>query len=576
MTEVLGISVVPISRTFVFRVQEAGKLYGDVHAPEKQESAQSVSLLATWVVCLGARTLYAADPAPQAYKIEPQSVSTALKAFAAQSNMQLIFTEADVGSAKSNGVSGTKAPREALSEILKGTGLKFEFTANNVVVVKKLSRAVKSDPPSSGDQGAQDKGGKPGSSQDFRVSQLDQANAGPQALGDDQNSDKKKKKEEGLSEIVVTGSRIPTVAGNEVQPVRSYTREDIENSGQFTMGEFLNTLPDVSTITNPTVSLSGFIGGQTVPASWAPRRYDQLTFTRCGGGWRTILRASSISAIFRWRRSSGLRFYRWARQRSMARQRIGWSSQYKFFGRILTGSEANVGLEKAPGVSNPSANLAWGKSWDRGSVSIIGNYRETGALLECCSEEPWSSTSLPANLPESTILALGSDSCAPGNVYSVDGSNLPGLSSPFAGIPAGITGRPTIGQFAATAGKQNICNVERYVDITPESQREGVLLSAHYGDAESVDLFSQVLYSHQHLQNQLAPQIQEYPGSCLRLITRLTIRLSEAVPEREFRLSGAYAGTQEVESTSLIRPMIGVRGSSVLGLALRSLTSLSF
>ena len=136
---------------------------------QKSKKAFSV-LLAAWVACLGATTVDAADPAPQAYKIEAQPVSTALKEFAAQSNMQVIFTEADVGSAKTNGVSGHRRRGRRCLEILKGTGLKFEFTANNVVVVKKV-------PP-------------------------------------------RRRR----------GSRIPTVAGNEAQPVRSYTREDIENS----------------------------------------------------------------------------------------------------------------------------------------------------------------------------------------------------------------------------------------------------------------------------------------------------------------------------------------------------------
>src|SRR5258708_6500718 len=83
-----------------------------------------------------ATAVYAADPPPKTYQIEPQSVSKALQAFAAQADMQLIFTEKDASGAKSAGVTGTKSAREALQEILKGTGLEFEFTANNVVVVR--------------------------------------------------------------------------------------------------------------------------------------------------------------------------------------------------------------------------------------------------------------------------------------------------------------------------------------------------------------------------------------------------------------------------------------------------------
>jgi len=56
---------------------------------------------------------------------------------------------------------------------------------------------------------------------------------------DDQPAPKQSSNEAGpvrtvqLEEVVVTGSRIPLAAGQQqVQPVRSYTREEIANSGQ--------------------------------------------------------------------------------------------------------------------------------------------------------------------------------------------------------------------------------------------------------------------------------------------------------------------------------------------------------
>src|SRR5882762_5423884 len=107
---------------------------------QKNENRVS-AIFAVLLMCFGGSVAYAGDPPAKTYQIEPQWVSTALKAFAAQSSMQLIFTEADVGSAKTSGVMGTRSPREALSEILKGTGLEFELTANNVVVVRKASHA---------------------------------------------------------------------------------------------------------------------------------------------------------------------------------------------------------------------------------------------------------------------------------------------------------------------------------------------------------------------------------------------------------------------------------------------------
>ena len=217
-------------------------------------------LAAAWVVCLGASAVYAADPGPQAYKIEPQSVSTALKAFAAQSNMQLIFTEADVGSAKTNGVSGTKAPREALSEILKGTGLKFEFTANNVVVVRNPARAASqaaqvkgsdptSDPPSTSNSSKE--GDK--SSNSFRLAQATQANAGPQVASD---ASSEKKKDE-LTEIVVTGTHIHGAAAMAV-PTQVITQEEMRSQGFSSLQDVFSSLPqNLADVTPATGFASG-------------------------------------------------------------------------------------------------------------------------------------------------------------------------------------------------------------------------------------------------------------------------------------------------------------------------------
>ena len=60
----------------------------------------------------------AAELTSRAYQIDAQPVSTALKAFAAQAGMQLIFTEADVGAARTTGFSGTRTPHGTPANIV--------------------------------------------------------------------------------------------------------------------------------------------------------------------------------------------------------------------------------------------------------------------------------------------------------------------------------------------------------------------------------------------------------------------------------------------------------------------------
>jgi iron complex outermembrane receptor protein len=366
----------------------------------------------------------------------------------------------------------------------------------------------------------------------------------------DQKSEKKKK-EEGLTEIVVTGSRIPLTAGQrQVQPVRSYTREDIERSGQTTMGEFLNTLPDVSTATGS--FQTGYAGMQTVQLHGLPigTTVNLLNGRRLETSSTGFFDLSNIpvSAVER-----------------VEILPVGASAIYGadalagavnfILRKDFSGFEVNATLDQAPGVHDPALSVAWGKRWERGSASLITSYESHGELLGA-QREPTSLTNVPESFP---VVALGGDSCAPGNVYSVDGNNLPGLASSHAGIPAGVLGVPTIAQFAPTAGKQNVCNLGRYSDITSRSHREGVLLSAKYQFTESGELFTEVLFSHKTVQSQGGPLISVFSS--------FGGAVAASNPYNPFgqdvNVSFSYPGSglPADSSSSFVRPIVGVRGS---------------
>jgi iron complex outermembrane receptor protein len=488
--------------------------------------------------------------------IPAQELETALRALEKDRNLQVIFVSEDVRDVRTQGAVGELTSDEALKKLLTGTGLTFRYLDEKTVTIVPVSSSLSSDTsgtsPSAPNTQPPPVTEEPKVPSDrFRMAQVDQGTSSASSSVKKKSDQEAKKKGDELQEVVVTGSRIPTVAGNEVQPVRSYTREDIENSGQTTMGEFLNTLPDVSIFTNS----SAIAGKQTVQLHGLPV-----------GTTLTLLDGRRLETDFYG--SFNLSNIPLAAVERIEILPVGASAVYgadALAGAVNTilrkdfnGFEANATWEHASGVNDPSASLAWGKSWERGSISLIGSYQERGELLGT-QREPTSLTSLPANLPAPVVSAIADYNCAPGNVYSVDGSNLPGLSSPYAAIPAGITGTPTIGQFATTAGKQNLCNANRYLDITPQSQREGALLSAHYLLAESVDLFTEVLFSHQHLQNQTGPQIVVSQSS------GGTVAANNPYNPfgQEVNVSFAYPGpgTVEDESTSLIQPLIGVRGS---------------
>jgi iron complex outermembrane receptor protein len=487
------------------------------------------------VVLLAFGSVQAARAQTKEFNVPAQSATTGIPEFARQAGIQILVSEPLVRGKRIAAVTGSHSIEEALTILLKGTGL-IATSKDGATYTVAAAPATRTSSNAAAGAGV-----------------LAATQTGAQDVPTPPSGTEKVKDQ--LQEVLVTGSRIPTVAGNAVQPVRRYTRENIEKSGQTSIGEFLNTLPDVSTfVANSTYEL-GLPGAQTVQLHGLP---IGTTLTLLDG--RRL--ESSIYGFF------DLSKIPLAAVERIEILPVGASAIYGADGlggavntilrKDFNGLEVNATLDHASGVNNPSGSMAWGKSWERGSVSLVATYQATGELLGA-QREPASSTSLPANLPASTVSAIANYSCAPGNVYSVDGSNLPGLSSPEAAIPAGITGRPTIGQFAATAGKQNLCNAFQYQDITPHSQREGALLSAHYDLTESIDLFTDVLFSHGYLRNQVAPRIsvsQSFDGT-----------VAANNPYNPFgevvNVSFAYLGAGEpaVESTSLIRPIVGMRGS---------------
>jgi iron complex outermembrane receptor protein len=516
-------------------------------------------ILSVLILCSAAAAARA--QAISAFNLPAQPLAESLKAIGSQTNTNVLVAPELVDGRQAPALKATLNVDEALSRILAGTGINHKFLNEKTIVlasadppktVSSIAGAGDSADTTAGDQAkeAQNK-----SFWDrFRLAQVDQGqSSGPSTV--EKQDDQAAKKKPVLEEVIVTGSRIPLLAGQRsVQPVRSYTRDVIESSGQSTMGEFLNTLPDVSIFSQSSLQL-GFAGVQTVQLHGLPvgTTLTLLDGRRLETSQLGLFDLSNIpvSAVER-----------------VEMLPVGASAVYGadalagavnfILRKDFSGLEVNATLDHAADVNDPAFNIAWGRIWERGSVSLIASYEARGELLGT-QREPTSLTQFPINVPASTVLALASDTCAPGNVYSVDGSNLPGLSSPQAGIPTGISGRPTIGQFAATAGKLNVCNSARYLDITPRSQREGALLSAHYQFSESTDFFTEILLSHRHLQAQTAPQITAY--------SFLDGTVSANNPYNPFgqdvNVSFVYpgAGQQELQSTDLIRPMIGVRGS---------------
>jgi iron complex outermembrane recepter protein len=102
-----------------------------------RQSWSKAGLPASLIAAFALSTALAQTLPNRSFRIEPQPVSSALRVFAAQAGIQLLFSEQDVRDLPSAGVAGTLPPRDALERLLRGTQLEFEFTESNVAVVRR-------------------------------------------------------------------------------------------------------------------------------------------------------------------------------------------------------------------------------------------------------------------------------------------------------------------------------------------------------------------------------------------------------------------------------------------------------
>ncbi|KAI2669355.1 TonB-dependent siderophore receptor [Pseudomonas sp. TNT3] len=76
-----------------------------------------------------------ANAAPVKVSIAVQPLSSALTELGMQTNLQILYSPDQVAGIKSRAVSGSLEPSQALSELLKGTGISFQINGNTVTLV---------------------------------------------------------------------------------------------------------------------------------------------------------------------------------------------------------------------------------------------------------------------------------------------------------------------------------------------------------------------------------------------------------------------------------------------------------
>lgn len=386
----------------------------------------------------------------------------------------------------------------------------------------------------------------------------DQPNAGPQAQGPEQSqstSTKPKPKSAELEEVLVTGTRLNLTPAEATEQIQIFTQEDIARSGQSTAADFLNTLPVTSLIVDP-----GSL--QTAFASTGVRlRGLQLGATLVLIDGRRV--AGSPAAAF-----DDIFDLNNVPLAAIDRIEIVAQGSSAVYGSDAIAGVVNIVLKRdfqgltgavkygwADDTKAVNANLAWGQRWERGSFSVVASYLNQTELLG--SDRALSADGDHTGYgSRDSRLPVGN----PGNIYSVNGSNLPGVGAPYAAVPQGFTGPPTQAAYAATAGQLNKLSVFSDYGLIPDSHRTGLLASGTYEIGMSAQLFAQLLYSNVEQDQAVFPAGFLYGSPAFQEYT-----VSAANPFNPFGekvgIGYVFPGASVLSyHTDFFMPTLGVRG----------------
>ncbi len=447
--------------------------------------------------------------------VPAQPLSQSLKDVAHQTGENILFSPEAVQGIEAHSVDGSMSVRDAVEKLLAGTNLEAVSDGNGGLVVRPKNVQA----AASGDAAATSSS---------------------------------------IETVTVTGSRIPTQIGNTAHDVKVYDRKHIEQSGQSSVSDFLNTLPSVSTnstdsfvqqaVQGTTVTLRGMPVGTTLVLLNGRRletsgsqfigNFFDLNNIPLAAVDRIEVLADGSSAIYGSDAIAGV---------------VNIILKKNF-----DGLDANVQYGGARNIGETDASLSAGTTWGRASLSILGSYQTHDALTTDDRAITRSNDFTRFGGPDNNYPL-----CFPGNVFSTDGSTLPGApagsNASYAEISGSTkSGRPNLSDF--NYGTLNECALFAGASIIPKIDRYGILASSSYQLTASTELFAELLYSHQNLYQSLGPQkLFGIPGF-------QSFTVSAANPYNPFDITIGIAAVipaiQEIfsQNTDFVRGLIGARG----------------
>ncbi|WP_161633896.1 TonB-dependent receptor [Sphingobium sp. C100] len=408
-----------------------------------------ISMLSASVTALAVATPVMAQAQVREFNIPAQPLSSALLEFSKQSDVLIVVSPEIAQGKRSPAVRGSLPVNEAIGRLLRGSGLRAIPNPRGGYRIERTMAAASSS-----------------------------TQTASSAEGDDGSR--------AVSEtIIVTGTRL--TKANDTIPLQTYTREAVEAATSSSVADFLNTLPAASLNVSAdrttsfggatTVQLRGFPAGTTTTLLNG-RRLAPSGDTRAGS---TDLDSLPLSLI-----------------EQIDIQPSGASAVYGSDGiagvvnfitrRVANGGSAAITYQTAEEINDIRASVSYGgKTGDLqyiAGISYEHNEPLYGRDRKHVSSGDFSRFSSLGGRDARNVF------CLPGNVRSVNGSNLPGLGSSFAAVPA--LGNPTVQDFQATAGTRNMCGREAEL-LRPETERLGFYGALTWHINDRLEVFADVI-----------------------------------------------------------------------------------
>ncbi len=180
-----------------------------------------------------------AAPAPVTVDIKAQPMADALNQWAQQTGFQLVFPEerATAGIV-SGGIRGTYTPRAALDRLLRDSGLTYAYVNERTVEIRAAASAA-------GVHGESRKTSAAVPASQMHLARAEDEGASEEVVPDPfvATEEEKDDKKESSGGMVVTGSRIATIASQLAANVITLDAEALRTTGESTLEKALRQLP---------------------------------------------------------------------------------------------------------------------------------------------------------------------------------------------------------------------------------------------------------------------------------------------------------------------------------------------